>query len=102
MAYDQTVQSKQCANLLNVLNRSEFTDVTFLVGNNEQKTSFKANRLFLASISPVFKAMMYGQMQESKPDAEIEINDIEPNAFESVLKFSYCNNPELTPDNIIP
>eukprot|EP01084_Bolivina_argentea_P130125 229740_1 len=101
MAYDQTVQANQRTNLLNVLNQSQFADVTFIVGNNEQKTSFKVNRLFLASISPVFKAMLYGAMKESQQNAEIEINDIKSNAFKSVLKYAYCNDPELTPDNIV-
>merc|ERR1712154_519199 len=61
----------------------------------------QTHRLLLASISPVFEAMLFGKMKESEHNSEIEILDIEPNAFRNVLKFAYCNDPELTPDNII-
>ena len=39
--------------------------------------------------------MLFGQMLESQLNAEIEISDIEPDAFKSVLKYCYCNDPEL-------
>eukprot|EP01083_Nonionella_stella_P259232 885345_1 len=85
--------------LLDVLNKNKFTDVTFLIGPNQ--VEFKANRVFLACQSPVFEAMLYGSMQESQPDSEIQIHDIEPDAFQVVLNYCYMQNPSLTSHNII-
>eukprot|EP01083_Nonionella_stella_P106817 308608_1 len=85
--------------LLDVLNKNKFTDVTFLIGPNQ--VEFKANRVFLACQSPVFEAMLYGSMQESQPDSEIQIHDIEPDAFQVVLNYCYMQKPSLTSRNII-
>eukprot|EP01084_Bolivina_argentea_P159432 277665_1 len=101
MTYNDTEQAKQRATLLHALKENKYCDVTFIIGINEHKKSFQANRLFLSLISPVFKAMLYGEMQESKQNAEIEINDIHPDAFEAVLNYAYCNDPKLSPSNII-
>merc|ERR1712019_88798 len=45
--------------------------------------------------------MLFGNMKESEPNAEIEIADIDANAFKAMTKFAYCNDPQLTADNII-
>ena len=92
-------QAKQRQNLLNVLNEHQFHDVTFVIG--PQKTEYEANRAFFAAVSPVFRAMLYGKMKEGEPDAHVEIDDIDPSAFESVLKFTYCNDPELKESNVV-
>jgi len=55
------------------------TDVTFVVGKEE--TEFPCHRILIATISPVFRAMLYGQMQESLDDAVIRIPDIDSRAF---------------------
>ena len=46
--------------------------------------------------SEVFKAMLYGNMQESRPNAEIEITDISCRAFEYIRDLFYHFNPVLT------
>ena len=71
----------------------------FIIGPNE--TEFKAHRVLLAAISPVWEAMLYGHMRESEYNAQVIIPDIHPNAFQSVLNFAYNNDPKLTPDNVL-
>eukprot|EP01083_Nonionella_stella_P076292 207839_1 len=85
--------------LLIALKECKFSDVTFIVG--ESKEEIKANRFLLASHSPVFEAMLYGNMVEASPDAEIEIKDTKPAIFHSMLKYMYCNDPVITAHNFL-
>jgi len=71
----------------------------FVIG--EDKTEFNVNRAFWAQISPVFEAMLYGKMKEGRPDSDVFINDTTPGAFQSVLNFAYCNDPEITAGNVL-
>ena len=90
--------------MLNTLMGDKFTDVTFIIG--AEKREFKASKAFLSLHSAVFKAMFHGEMIESQPNAKIPINDIDPDAFKSVLKYChgciYNEVPQLTPDNVVP
>eukprot|EP01084_Bolivina_argentea_P022166 41195_1 len=95
----QSIQAKRCAELWNSRNESAFSDVTFIIGS--EKKEFKANRMIISSTSDVFKAMLYGNMKESQPNVEIEIPDIDSKAFKLVLKYAYCNEPQLTVKNVI-
>ena len=87
----------QQQNMMKILNNEKFSDVTFIVADRE----FNVNRSLIAGISPVFEAMLFGHMAESKPDAKIPLKDIDPKAFEQVIQFAYCNEPILTKNNII-
>ena len=98
MSYDQTFQKKQRDELANAMKDPQFCDVTFVIG--PQSIKFETNRTFLAICSPVFKAMLFGSMSESKPKSEIIIKDIDAKAFNCVLKHSYRNDPELSPSNV--
>ena len=84
---------------MNVLEQQQLCDVKFFIG--KEKKEFGVSRFGLATISQPFKAMLYGNMEESKKNAEIEIEDIDPDAFEQVLRYSYCNDPLLTPGNVV-
>ena len=69
-------------------------DVFFLVKTEAEEDSggdvdkkFGAHRLFLAGVSPVFKAMFYGLMKEK---AEvIEVKGTTPEAFDTLIKYIY-------------
>ena len=70
-------------------------DVFFLVKTDEEEEEnggdgdkkFGAHRLFLAGVSPVFKAMFYGLMKET---AEvIEVKGTTPEAFDTMMKYIY-------------
>jgi BTB/POZ domain len=67
------------AKLIN--NAATSPDVTFLVGPTARKVT--AHKLFLVSASPVFKAMF---SENFASDAEIEIPDVEEDAFIQVKK----------------
>ena len=100
MSLNEQQKSKQQQNLLRALrNNKDLCDVTFIIGRDRK--IFETNRVFLSTISPVFKAMLFGNMQESQINAQIEIDDIDSNAFEQILNYSYCSQPSLTPNNII-
>ena len=97
--YNKNTRSIQCVALSKLLYDNKFTDVIFIIGEN--KIEISANRALLSVHSPVFEAMFYGQMIESKLNIKIPISDIEPEAFKGVLKYCYCNDPELNEDNIV-
>ena len=84
---------------MKLLQKSRFCDVTFLVG--EERKVFSTNSIFLASLSSVFDAMLFGPKWQ--PNSEIELPDISAAAFRTVLDLSQCNNaqpPKLSPETI--
>eukprot|EP01083_Nonionella_stella_P033969 92941_1 len=93
------IWKQQSQTIGNLLDSHKFTDVTFVVGANQEE--FEANRVFLSSISPVFEAMLYGSMKESKPNTVIPIVDIEPEAFKTVIDFAYCKPLNITMRNVV-
>jgi BTB/POZ domain-containing protein 9 len=68
-----------------LLHSSEFTDVTFIVEDKK----FQAHRVFLASRCEYFRALLFGGMRESKPEAEIVLNEISAQSFGTLLKYLY-------------
>ena len=58
-----------------------------------------ANKFVLAVSSPVFYAMFYGPIAESKDC--VEIYDCEYDSFLEVLSFIYTNEANLTPENVM-
>ncbi|PNT61889.1 BTB/POZ and MATH domain-containing protein 3 [Brachypodium distachyon] len=74
-----------------VLNgEEEAPDVTFIIGDR----LFPAHRGVLAARSPVFKAELFGPMNESSSTntRPIEIHDMEPSIFEALLGFIYTDD----------
>merc|ERR1740123_3005895 len=57
--------------------------------------------MVLSAHSPVFDAMLYGKMKESEPNSTIKIPDVRCDGFSAMLKFVYCNNPELNEENVM-
>ncbi|XBH95391.1 BTB/POZ and MATH domain-containing protein 2-like [Triticum urartu] len=70
-----------------MLKNKDAADLTFKVGGQE----FSAHRCVLAARSPVFKAELLGAMEESS-SSTIEIHDMEPDVFESLLHFIYTDS----------
>ncbi|CAH0395150.1 unnamed protein product [Bemisia tabaci] len=76
-----------------LLDRNEFafknnllSDVCFIVGEGKRK--IPANKIILSLGSPVFAAMLSERWLS--PASEIEVPDIEPEAFYELLRFIYC------------
>ncbi|KAH0558171.1 hypothetical protein KQX54_014723 [Cotesia glomerata] len=61
-------------------------DVTFIVGEKK----FRAHKLVLMVRSPVFRAMLNSGMRENKEHG-INIPDISPDMFNSLLEFMYTD-----------
>ena len=95
---ERYIRKLQCANIAKVMNTSKFLDVTFIVGSDQ--TEFKANRMLLALVSNVFDSMLYGPMEEGKPNSVITIEDIDADGFQCVLNFAHAKHPEITMENV--
>nr|CAB3480398.1 unnamed protein product [Digitaria exilis] len=65
----------------------EGSDVTFSVGGE----NFPAQKIVLATQSPVFEAQLYGQMKESMA-CRVTVEDIQPEVFKALLQFIYTDS----------
>ncbi|KAF7068164.1 hypothetical protein CFC21_073940 [Triticum aestivum] len=71
-----------------LLKNKDAADVTFQVGGQP----LSAHRCVLAARSSVFKAELFGAMQESSAASPIEICDMEADVFKSLLHFIYTDS----------
>ncbi|CAO2628114.1 Speckle-type POZ protein [Lemmus lemmus] len=70
---------------------SHFTDCCLVVAGQE----FQAHKAILAARSPVFRAMFKNDMEESRKN-RIEIHDLEPQVFKTMVGFIYTGKaPDL-------
>eukprot|EP01083_Nonionella_stella_P167433 562734_1 len=102
MAFEGPVQNNCCMHLWNSRNDPDFCDVTFVVGKEE--TEFNAHSAIVASCSPVLKNLLFwcGKKDESKEtNPHVKLQHDDPIAFEAMLKFAYCVDPVLQPNNVI-
>ena len=67
-------------------------DVTFKTSDGG---SVSAHRLIIAAASPVFHAMLYGNMKESN-EKEIELPSVDANCLQNLLTFVYTGQVETT------
>jgi len=84
--------------------QSEGTVNASSLSDDEQMATtktFKCIKALFAANSDVFKAMLYGNMRESRPNAEIVLNDISCRAFEYIRDLFYHFNPVLTSDIVL-
>ncbi|KAJ1685056.1 hypothetical protein LUZ63_016446 [Rhynchospora breviuscula] len=77
--------------LTDLLERGDGTDVSF----NVSGVTLDAHRCVLAARSPVFMAQFFGPMK-GKVNQSIEIKDMQPSIFNSMLQFIYSDSvPDL-------
>ena len=85
-----------------IFNQELFSDVKFVVrdsqGGSHNKT-IPAHKFVLAISSPVFYAMFYGELAETK--VSVEISDCEYESMLELFRFIYSNEANLTPDNVM-
>ncbi|GAB6028759.1 hypothetical protein CHUAL_004576 [Chamberlinius hualienensis] len=72
------------------------SDVTFLVGVEPNIWRLPAHKFVLVAANPVFAAMLKGPMSSKDNKEEVPIDDLDPKAFENVLRFLYTNDLKLT------
>jgi len=76
------------------------SDVSFVVGRGSQLQRVPAHKFVLSIGSAVFDAMFNGPMAVNT-EAEIELPDVEPSAFMSMLRFLYTDEVRLGPDMVM-
>ena len=85
-----------------IFNQNLLSDVKFVVrdseGGSESKT-IPAHKFVLAISSPVFYAMFYGELAETKDS--VEISDCEYESLLELFRFIYSDEASLTPDNVM-
>ena len=85
-----------------IFNQELLSDVKFAVcnfqGGSESKT-IPAHKFVLAISSPVFYAMFYGELAETKD--VVEITDCDYEGLLECLRFIYSDEAKLTPDNVM-
>ncbi|XP_050404482.1 BTB/POZ domain-containing protein 6-B [Patella vulgata] len=82
-----------------MFNNSLMSDVQFTVGISPNQQVIPAHTYVLATGSTVFFAMFHGGLaSETK---EVEIPDVEPQAFYNLLRYLYCDEIRLEPDNVL-
>ncbi|XP_002462249.2 BTB/POZ and MATH domain-containing protein 1 [Sorghum bicolor] len=70
-----------------IFSMPDLSDVSFQVGGH----TLKAHRLVLAACSPVFRAMLFGEMVESRASSIAIEDDTRPNTFGCMLYYMYHN-----------
>ena len=86
-----------------IFNNEMLSDVKFVVpvtsGESESTKVIPAHKFVLAISSPVFFAMFYGQMAETK-DA-IELPDCDYDSLLELFRFLYCDGVTLSESNVM-
>ncbi|XP_027238492.1 BTB/POZ domain-containing protein 6-B isoform X2 [Penaeus vannamei] len=84
-----------------MLNNELMADVHFVVGQpgtGRSTQRIPAHKYVLAVGSSVFYAMFYGGL---KSEDEIQVPDVEPSAFLTLLRYLYCDEIRLEPDTVL-
>lgn len=81
--------------LRGLINNTQFSDVSFVVG--EERQVIHAHRCILACRCPVFQKMFSHQLQTAlSPQVPFVLADTTPAVFLAVIEFIYTNNVTLT------
>ncbi|XP_046687488.1 BTB/POZ domain-containing protein 6-B isoform X2 [Homalodisca vitripennis] len=94
-ATKSTVRERNAA----MFNNELMADIRFIVGSPGQTQKIPAHKYVLATGSSVFYAMFYGGLAENKE--EVEVPDVEPSAFLTLLKYLYCDEIQLEADTVL-
>ncbi|XP_007238565.3 BTB/POZ domain-containing protein 9 [Astyanax mexicanus] len=70
----------------------EYSDVTFVV----EEKRFPAHRVILAARCQYFRALLYGGMRESHPQAEVRLEETHAEAFSMLLRYLYTGRASLS------
>lgn len=81
-----------------LINNDTMADVHFVVGEKGEK-KVAAHKFPLCSGSPVFYSMFYGGLADGKD--EVAVPDIEEDIFLNLLRYLYCEETNLTADNVM-
>ena len=100
--WQSTARSTIRERCLTIFNHELLSDIKFVVrdsqGGSESKT-IPAHKFVLAISSPVFYAMFYGELAETKD--YVDISDCEYESLLELFRFIYSDEANLTPDNVM-
>ena len=86
-----------------MFNNDRFSDVKFVVrkmdGEIESKYVIPAHKFVLSISSPVFEAMFYGELAETKDS--IELPDCEYESMLELFRFMYSDEVNLNGSNVM-
>ncbi|XP_017293759.1 BTB/POZ domain-containing protein 6-B [Kryptolebias marmoratus] len=82
-----------------MFNNEHMADVHFMLGPPGDTQIVPAHKYVLAVGSSVFGAMFYGDLAEEQ--SEINIPDVEPAAFLTLLKYMYSDEVDLDADTVL-
>ena len=90
----KTILERNCY----MFNNPLMSDIKFTCGESKRKY-FYAHKYVLATSSPVFYTMFYGDLAEK--NSVIYLQDADEESFEEFLRFLYTDECTLTPDNAV-
>lgn len=78
-----------------LFNSEDFSDVVFLVGSDGSFWRYPAHKFILSLASPVFRTMLASSLKEGQAGAQVQVTDVQPAAFENVMRYIYANDLRL-------
>lgn len=82
-----------------MFNNEILADIHFIVGRGESQERIPAHKFVLSVGSAVFDAMFNGTLATNVN--EIELPDVEPAAFLSLLRFLYSDEVQIGPETVM-
>ena len=100
--WESTARSTVSERFKSIFNQELMSDVKFVVRDSQGESESKkipAHKFVLAISSPVFFAMFYGDLAETKDF--VEITDCEYDSLLEFFRFIYSDEVNLNPDNVM-
>ena len=85
---------------LQLLELGKHSDVTFIITEDGEDHRIPAHRVILASQSEYFDRLLFGEMREAHPDAEIPLQDTPLEAFQLLMKYTYCGKMKIADSDL--
>ena len=82
-----------------MLNNDRLSDVKFVATKSESKQVIPAHKFILAIGSPVFEAMFYGELAETKDT--IELPDCDNESLLELFRYMYSDEVNLSGSNVM-
>ena len=82
-----------------MLNNDRLNDVKFIAAKSESKQVIPAHKFILAIGSPVFEAMFYGELAETKDT--IELPDCDNESLLELFRYMYSDEVNLSGSNVM-
>ena len=96
----QTVRANVRERNMFMFKNELLSDVSFKVGKDDVSSEIMhAHKYVLATASPVFFAMLYGDLADNT--RMIDVQDCDPESFTEFLRFVYCDQANLNASSVL-